>query len=229
MVNKFQKVISDKKAEATGFMKKVISDKKIEATRLMNSEQFKKVSATIHTAAVASGAAGVIPIPAADAVPITAVQVSMVLALGKIFDRQITESVAKGLIGATSATFVGRNLVKLIPVFGWGVSGAVAAGVTEAVGWTIAVDLAKNAKKSWERDYPDKEQVIEVLEEEIAETETIIEELRKRASQFLSDGKTSQNAPEEYQKLLNDIEAVMSDLPENDPLCRDYHKISLLF
>jgi uncharacterized protein (DUF697 family) len=42
-------------------------------------------------------------------------------------------------------------LVKLIPVVGWGVSAAVAAGVTEAIGWTVAVDMAKNFRKEWER------------------------------------------------------------------------------
>lgn len=131
--------------------KNVTKDKRLEAGKLMTKNQLTKCNLAIHSAATASGAAGAIPIPVADAVPITAAQVAMVLALGKIFDQEITESAAKGLIGAAASTFVGRNLVKLIPVAGWVASAAVAAGVTEAIGWTVAVDFANSARKEWDR------------------------------------------------------------------------------
>ena len=75
----------------------------------------------------------------------------MVIAFGKIFDQEITSAAAKGLVSAAAATFVGRNLVKFIPIVGWGISEAVAAGVTEAIGWTVAVDMAKYFRKEWER------------------------------------------------------------------------------
>lgn len=131
--------------------KEVIKNKRLEAGKLMREDQLVKCNLAIHSAATASGAAGAIPIPVADAVPITAAQVAMVLALGNIFEQEITESVAKGLIGAAASTFVGRNLIKLIPVAGWVASAAVAAGVTEAIGWTIAVDFANNARREWDR------------------------------------------------------------------------------
>lgn len=131
--------------------KDVIKNKRLEAGKLMTEDQLVKCNLAIHSAATASGAAGAIPIPVADAVPITVAQVAMVLALGKIFEQEITESVAKGLIGAAASTFVGRNLIKLIPVAGWVASAAVAAGVTEAIGWTIAVDFANNARREWDR------------------------------------------------------------------------------
>lgn len=131
--------------------KKIIADKRLEAGNLMTKDQMTKANVAIHTAAVASGALGAIPIPVADALPISAAQVTMVIALGKIFDQSITEGAAKGLIGAAASTFVGRNLVKLIPIAGWVISAAVAAGVTEAIGWIVAVDFAKQARKEWER------------------------------------------------------------------------------
>ncbi len=137
--------------------KKVLKDKRLEAGKLMTEDQIVKVNAAIHTASVASGAAGAIPIPIADAVPITAAQVTMVLALGKIFDQELTDAAAKGIIGAAASTFIGRNVVKLIPVAGWIASAAVAAGVTEAIGWTVAVDFAKNARKEWDRKRKAKE------------------------------------------------------------------------
>lgn len=131
--------------------KKAIRDKRLEAGNLMTEKQIAQCNAAIHTASVAAAAGGIIPIPVADAVPISAAQVTMVIALGKIFDQQISSAVAKGAIGAAASTFVGRNLVKLIPIVGWGISAAVAAGVTEAIGWTIAVDMAKNYRKEYER------------------------------------------------------------------------------
>ena len=131
--------------------KNVIKDKRLEAGKLMTGDQITKCNVAIHTASVASGAAGAIPIPVSDAIPITAAQVTMVIALGKIFDQELSDSAAKGLIGAAASTFVGRSLIKLIPVAGWAASAAVAAGVTEAIGWTIAVDFANNARKEYER------------------------------------------------------------------------------
>ena len=131
--------------------KKVIADKRLEAGKLMTQNQLTKCNVAIHTAAVACGAAGAIPIPVADAIPITGAQITMVIALGKIFNQQISESAAKGLIGAAASTLVGRSLVKLIPIAGWFVSAGIAAGVTEAIGWSIAVDFANASRKEWER------------------------------------------------------------------------------
>ena len=131
--------------------KEVISNKRLEAGKLMTKEQIIKCNVAIHTASATSGVCGAVPIPFADAVPISVAQVAMVISLGKIFDQVITEAAAKGLIGAAASTFVGRNLVKVIPIVGWGVSAAVAAGVTEAIGWSIAVDMAKSYRKEWAR------------------------------------------------------------------------------
>lgn len=123
--------------------KKAIKDKRLEAGKLMTEKQIAQCNAAIHTASVAAGAAGGFPIPIADAIPISAAQVTMVVSLGKIFDQGISSAAAKGAIAAAAATFVGRSLIKFIPFVGWFVSAAVAAGVTEVIGWTIAVDLEK--------------------------------------------------------------------------------------
>lgn len=145
--------------------KKVIKEKKNEANKLMTSDQVTKCNVAIHGASAAAATASFVTLPGVDAVPITGAQITMVLALGKIFDQKISESVAKGIISAAASTFVGRSLVKLIPVAGWFVSSAVAAGVTEAIGWTVAVDFAKlSAKKS--------EIESETIEDDIKETTT---------------------------------------------------------
>lgn len=131
--------------------KKMIKNSRLEAGKLMTEEQIAACNVAIHTAAVASGGAGFIPIPVADAVPISLAQIAMVVALGKIFDQEISESTAKGIISAAAATFVGRNLIKFIPIAGWIASAGVAAGVTEAIGWAVAVDFAKSFRKEVNR------------------------------------------------------------------------------
>lgn len=131
--------------------KKIIKDKRMEAGKLMTDKQIAACNGIIHTASVISGAAGAVPIPVADAIPISAAQITMVIGLGKVFDQTIEESAAKAIIGAAATTFIGRNLVKFIPIIGWGVSAAVAAGVTEAIGWIVAVDMAKSFRKEWEK------------------------------------------------------------------------------
>lgn len=131
--------------------KKIIHDKRLEAGKLMTKDQMTKCNIAIHTASVASGACGAIPIPIADAIPMSAAQITMVIALGKIFDQELTEAAAKGLIGAAASTFVGRELVKLIPIAGWAISAGVAATVTEAIGWILAVDMAKKFRTEWDR------------------------------------------------------------------------------
>ena len=131
--------------------KSIINDKRLAAGNLMTEDQIVRCNTAIHTASVAAGAAGIIPVPVADAIPMAAAQVTMVIALGAIFEQEITSSAAKGLIGAAASTFIGRQIFKLIPVVGWIASAGTAAIVTEAIGWTIAVDFAKNYRQEYER------------------------------------------------------------------------------
>lgn len=220
--------------------KKVIADKKIQAERLMNKDQLVKCNVAIHTASMLSAAAGVIPIPVADAVPITAAQVTMVMTLGKIFDAKVTESVAKGLIGAAASTFIGRSIVKMIPIFGWGISAVVAGGVTEAIGWTIAVDFAKDAKFRWEQSTyttedtnqssPDAENQTDAHSEETTtgNTQNSVDDLVNQAKEFVSGEKTRSDHDDEYLMLLSSIEKILDDLPRNHPLRELYDQLSLI-
>ncbi|MBQ7562369.1 MAG: DUF697 domain-containing protein [Lachnospiraceae bacterium] len=204
--------------------KEVISNKKTEADRLMTKEQVSKSNAAIHTASIASGVAGVIPIPVVDAVPITAAQVTMVLALGKIFDKKITESAAKGIIGAAAATFIGRNAVKLIPIAGSVVSAAVAAGVTEAIGWTVAVDFAKESRK--DREYDSKADG-DINDKETAEAAEVSERdtLVMRADEYISGEKKRKENKDDYKTLLSEIDKMVLNNPDDKELAEKYDEL----
>lgn len=69
----------------------------------MPKELEKKCHIAIHAATTAAAAAGAIPLPMADAVPITAAQIGMIVSLGKIFDITITQATAKSIAGIVMA------------------------------------------------------------------------------------------------------------------------------
>lgn len=119
-----------------------------------------KCHAIIHSAAAGAGAigAGLAQIPLADNIPITTIQVGMIISLGKVFDVSLTESAAKGLLGGFAAQAVGRNAVGI--AFGWfpGIGNALkastASALTEAIGWATVKhfeNLEEDNKSSFER------------------------------------------------------------------------------
>lgn len=116
----------------------------------MSKESKQKCRAIIHVAATASGAAGVAPIPIADTIPITTAQVIMIVSLGKVFNIEIKDSIARSLAQCGIAQTLGRNISKIIlnnfPVIGQIANGFIATSLTEALGWKIADDFYKISK-----------------------------------------------------------------------------------
>lgn len=108
----------------------------------------KKCHMAIHSATATAAAAGAIPLPMADAVPITATQIAMVVGLGKIFGITLSESTAKSIMGVSLTQTAGRalatNLMKALPGVRWvgsAISATVAAALTETLGWMVADDF----------------------------------------------------------------------------------------
>ncbi|MCI9530449.1 MAG: GTP-binding protein [Lachnospiraceae bacterium] len=120
----------------------------------MPKELKKKCQVAIHSATAAAAAAGAIPIPMSDAIPITAAQIGMVVALGRAFDITLSESAAKSIIGVGITQQAGRaiasNILKAIPgvgtIAGGFVGASTAAALTEALGWVIADDFYRISK-----------------------------------------------------------------------------------
>ena len=122
----------------------------------MPEELKNKCRKVIHSATAASGAAGAIPIPVSDAIPISTAQVGMIIALGKIFDMELSEATSKSIISVTLTNRVGHRLfttiLKTLPgtkIVGSLVAAATAAAITEALGWSVANDFynVKQGKK----------------------------------------------------------------------------------
>ncbi len=105
----------------------------------------RKCAVAIHTATAASAAAGAIPIPMSDAIPITGAQIAMIVALGKVFGVSLSQAAAKSIMTVTVAQSAGRaifsNVLKVIPGAGSVVGATTAAALTEGLGWLIADDF----------------------------------------------------------------------------------------
>lgn len=123
----------------------------------------KKCHAAIHSAATAAGAAGAIPLPMADAVPITAAQITMIVALGKVFGVSLSRSAAKSIAGVAVTQHAGRtifsNILKAIPganaTIGSVVGASTAVALTEALGWLVADDFFRMANGEEPQDIVD--------------------------------------------------------------------------
>ena len=110
-----------------------------------------KCHAIIHSASVATGAvgAGLCWVPGSDAPFISAVQISMAIALGKVFDIKLNKSAAKAAIASAAAACAGRAIANTatfwIPLCNIAVNSSTAVALTEFVGWTLAEDFAEQA------------------------------------------------------------------------------------
>jgi uncharacterized protein (DUF697 family) len=108
----------------------------------LKKEQANKV---VYAAAAAASAAGVVPIPIADAAVIVPIQIGMLAKISSVFGLSPSEALLKtlvaALIGTTAATMTGRaivsGLLKLIPGAGSIVGGAIAAAAAGTVTTTL--------------------------------------------------------------------------------------------
>lgn len=107
----------------------------------MDENKDVKCHAIIHAASAATGGvgAGLAQLPFADAIPIMTLQVGMIMSLASVYEVELTEGAAKGLIAGFAGTTVGRNvagvLVGWIPGFGNAVKASTAVALTETIGW----------------------------------------------------------------------------------------------
>ena len=107
----------------------------------MFEDRRDKCHAIIHGASAATAAigAGLAQIPLADSIPITAAQVGMIVSIAKVYDVDVSEGAAKGLLAGFSATIVGRNIAAVavgwVPLIGNAIKATTAAALTEAIGW----------------------------------------------------------------------------------------------
>lgn len=127
---------------------------------------YRDVSRRYMTAfAVMAATLAAVPLPFATMPVLTALQVSMVGVLGKLYGQTLTPSQAGGIVSAIAGGFlaqaIGRELIKFVPGLGSVIAASWAAAYTWALGETACVyfgDLMGGKK-------PDPQQIQSVMEE----------------------------------------------------------------
>lgn len=121
----------------------------------------------ILAAGGSAAAVGASPIPGSDFVPLTALQVGLMLRLSTLYDKPISKDNAKELIVATVVGNIGktifRQIVKIVPGAGMVVGASVAGTMTVALGHAVKyahennIELTAKALKPIYERFLDKE------------------------------------------------------------------------
>ena len=185
----------------------------------------KKCHAIIHSSAVTAGSIGALgaQIPVADNLLITPIQIGMVIALAKVFDRDITREAAYGVIKGVSASIVGRNVAQLlagwIPVVGNVINSVTASSITEGIGWLSADQFYSEwlEEGHTENDLPTYLSQSNYKESEESKRE-YLNQLRMQALAFIDGKKDAKGKDkEEFDELYTKMSCEIAYLEEEDP------------
>jgi len=167
-----------------------------------------KCNSIIHSAAVATGAMGIVPIGPADTLMITPAQIAMIVSLGAVFNIRVTDSLAKSILGGLALSIAGRavasTILSFIPVVGWIIKGGTAAALTEAIGWA-AVAHFHDIKENHSKFAGKKEGYAEASTEYEAK-------LRQQAEDFLKKTTIYKSEMAEFSQLIDDLTKMIIEL-----------------
>lgn len=126
-------------------------DKETEAVR---ASQRQQMSEALKWSAIVGGAGGIIsmqPIPFADNVILTPLQIGLVMHIGKIYGHEFGKDLAFKLVGPLGMGFLAQHgtvlLYKLIPG-AWGLGAITVPAFTIALGWAAARYFEQGAAPS---------------------------------------------------------------------------------
>lgn len=119
----------------------------------MNGKQKSSCRKIIHGAATsgAAAAAAMAQAPGADIPVLVGIEITMVIALGSVFEVSLSEASAKALVLTYAATMAGRGISQ--GLFGWiliagnVLNSTTAFTIIEVMGWAIAKDFANDANR----------------------------------------------------------------------------------
>lgn len=116
---------------------------------LISQDQREKCAVIIRGASAAAAGAGVglAQIPASDLIVVVPIQVGMIMALGRVFDIDLTERTAREIALKMAGPWIARGLSQVLvgwlPGVGNVLNAATAVAITESIGWSVAKRLAQ--------------------------------------------------------------------------------------
>ncbi|MFD1861678.1 GTPase [Planococcus chinensis] len=119
---------------------------------LLFAKSMKEKSAAANRWIIGSGvSAGVIgasPIPGSDVIPLTSLQVGLIIKLSKLYDKPLSKKAARDMIVITATQTIGhtiyRQALKFIPGAGSVIGGTVASAMTLALGYGVKYAYENN-------------------------------------------------------------------------------------
>ena len=188
----------------------------------------QKCNVIIHGASTASAAAcaGIAQIPVADNAVLAPIQVTMIVSIAKVFDQNIGEGVARGLLSTFAATFVGRGVTQVligwVPGIGNVVNSGTAAALTEAIGWMAVDHFAKGYQLDQKAGQNFMMAPGKAAEEQAQARNLWKEDFEKRVLAALK-----RKEPSELNALVNEFDKKELELglPADDPLRQVYMQI----
>ncbi|WP_142826871.1 YcjF family protein [Planococcus soli] len=145
--------ISSKTEENLETLKKEILfllEKKGKDLLFAKSMKEKSSAATrwIIGAGISAGVIGASPIPGSDVLPLTTLQVGLIIKLSNLYDKPLTKKAAKDMIVITATQTIGHTLyrqaLKFIPGAGSIIGGTVASSMTLALGYGVKYAYENN-------------------------------------------------------------------------------------
>ena len=119
---------------------------------LLFAKSMKEKSAAANRwivgAGVSAGVIGASPIPGSDVIPLTSLQVGLIIKLSKLYDEPLSKKAAKDMIVITATQTIGhtiyRQALKFIPGAGSVIGGTVASAMTLALGYGVKYAYENN-------------------------------------------------------------------------------------
>jgi GTP-binding protein Era len=119
---------------------------------LLFAKSMKEKSAAANRwiigAGVSAGVIGASPIPGSDIIPLTSLQVGLIIKLSKLYDKPLSKKAAKDMIVITATQTIGHTLyrqaLKFIPGAGSVIGGTVASAMTLALGYGVRYAYENN-------------------------------------------------------------------------------------
>ncbi len=92
----------------------------------------------IKASAISAAGIGAIPIPGSDVIPLTGLQIALILKIAKTYGYKLTKESAAALLSSMATGMIGRTifreLVKLVPGLGNAISASIAGAFTYGLG-----------------------------------------------------------------------------------------------
>ena len=122
-------------------------------------------------ACVSAAGIALIPIPLADAIPLGALQVGMIIKIADIYGKVLTPQTATTLLAPVAASFVGRMALETLLKFLPGVGTLAGAAIGAAIAGPMTYAIGKTYLEFFARDnfHPSTDEVRELLKKNYTE------------------------------------------------------------